>query len=199
MSKPREYSVEIKKHVANVGYADEIRNVTVFDLHLANRFNVVIPVLMHVKGAIDQDSLVEVFSSDTTLYSIFSASFVQVASIMAFMQRNCYMTKVCASACADNAMSVADTSKKLDKEAFVERLGKATACGYAIMVGSTERSVAGHFDSALLGLSRTMDSEAEMPSSSRTRTSPEGKSLQSSERRQQYGLKTKSASSNVLR
>jgi len=30
-------------------------------------------------------------------------------------------------------MSVADTSKKLNEEAFVERLGKATACGYAIM------------------------------------------------------------------
>ena len=49
------------------------------------------------------------------------------------------------------------------------------------------------------GLSRTMDSEAEMPSLSRTRTSPEGKSLQSSERQHQYGLKTTSASSNVLR
>ena len=39
----------------------------------------------------------------------------------------------------------------------------------------------------------------EMQSSSRTRASPKVKSLQSSERRQQYGLKTKSASSNVLR
>jgi len=47
-------------------------------------------------------------------------------------------------------MSVADKSKKLDKKAFVERFGKATACGYAIMVGSADRSVAGHFDGALL-------------------------------------------------
>jgi len=49
------------------------------------------------------------------------------------------------------------------------------------------------------GLSRTMDSEMEMLSSSRTRASPKVKSSQSSERRQQYGLKTKSTSSNVLR
>jgi len=48
------------------------------------------------------------------------------------------------------------------------------------------------------GLSRTMDSEVEMLSSSRTRASPKVKSSQSSERWQQYGLKMKSASSNVL-
>jgi len=45
MSQPREYSVEIKEHVANVGRADEIRVVTVFDFHLANRFNGIIPIL----------------------------------------------------------------------------------------------------------------------------------------------------------
>ena len=89
MSQPREYSVEIKEHVANVGRADEIRVVTVFDFHLANRFNGIIPILMHFKRAIDQDLLVEVFSSDTTRCSIFPASFVQVVSITAFMQRNC--------------------------------------------------------------------------------------------------------------
>ena len=49
------------------------------------------------------------------------------------------------------------------------------------------------------GLSRTMDSEVEMLNSFQTRASPKVKSSQSSERLRQYGLKTTSASLNVLR
>jgi len=53
-SEPREYTVEIKKHIANVGPLDEICISTVFDLHLADKFDLVLVFPMHAKRVSDR-------------------------------------------------------------------------------------------------------------------------------------------------